>query len=122
MSDVSRGRRRLHAVKTLLDEERGLLLKGSADALAALGRRRAAAIAGLDDVTDAAAQQLEDLIASVRAAAARNQRLLQAWLDGANAARKRMERTEGDAGVGAYRADGSRVAADAPRETVRKRA
>lgn len=122
MSDISRGRRRLRTVKALLDEERALLLTGAIDKIVALEPRRTAAIAGLDAITAAAAEELDDLILAVRAAAARNQVLLQAWLEGARAARETLEGAARSHGLGAYRPDGSRITEGATRGTVRSRA
>lgn len=117
MSDVKRAKRRLSAMKALLSEERALIRAGAIGAIAALSARRAAAMAGLESLSPAALAPHGGLIAEIRAAAARNHRLLLAYLDGARAARDRLLSgrlaagltADGRPAFAAYRRDGSRV-------------
>mgnify|MGYP001284779709 CR=1 FL=1 len=112
MSDGHRWRRRLAEAAALLETERRLLVRGAIAEINRLGPRRDAAAAALTEMPDAAAEDEREALASIRAAALRNARLLRAYRDGAANALNRLRALDAKAAdIGAYRQDGSKMPA-----------
>lgn len=107
----------------MLATERRLLKAGAIDELAALDRRRQALAAEIEAAPAPVAEAFRPLIEEIRAGAARNARLLRAYLDGARDADARLRTIERQKGaIGAYRPDGSRLAAAEADPTRERRA
>ncbi len=99
---------RLNEVSAVLEAERRLLMQGKIEAIAAMDKRREAAIARLENLPPDADDDLRAAFRVVQRRAERNQRLLAAYLRGAQAATVRIaEISRGETRIGAYCADGS---------------
>lgn len=111
MLDVLKWRYRLTDARALLDAERRLLQAGAMKELSALDPRRRALAANLTEIPEEAARAHQPLLAEIRRGAARNQRLLKAYVAGAADALARLRAMEESrAAIGAYRQDGTKVA------------
>lgn len=103
-------RQRLREALRLLGEERTCLLRGDIETLARFERRRAALIAKLPRIPREALEANAALAKAVRRAARRNATLLEAFVEGAKSAERRVRALIGaDVAFGAYRRDGSRI-------------
>lgn len=116
-------RRRLGDMKSLLAADRRLLLSGAIEDLAKLDPRRLAAEEKLRDMPRDVAQRERRRLRELRRMARRNQKLLQAYLEGARAAATRLtDLNQAGGEFGAYRRDGSRIMSPTGRSTRRVRA
>lgn len=116
-------RRRLGDMKSLLDADRRYLLSGAIEELARLDPRRLSAEEKLRGMPREVAQKEKRRLRELRRMARRNQRLLQAYLDGARAAATRLtELNRSNGEFGAYRRDGSKIVSPTSRSTRRVRA
>lgn len=123
MFDTATWRRRLAEMRGILENDRVLLLSGQIEKLARQDRRRGVIEAKLHEMPQAVAKAEVKKIDQLRQLAARNQRLLKAYIDGARRATERLvaiEETQGR--IGAYKPDGSRVASTGVRSTKQVRA
>ncbi len=123
MFDTATWRRRLVEMRAILENDRILLLSGQIDKLAQQDQRRGAIEAKLHEMPAAVAKAEMNRIDQLRRLAARNQRLLKAYLDGARRAARQLvaiEETQGR--LGAYKRDGSRVSSTNVRSTKQVRA
>ena len=110
MFETSFARRRLKEALRLLREERACLLKGDLETLARFEQRRAALISRLPRIPREALEANASLAKAVRAAARGNAALLEAFMEGARSAERRVRALIGGEGaLGAYRRDGSRI-------------
>lgn len=110
MLDAMKWRYRLADARALLETERRLLQAGAMKELSALDPRRRALAANLDDMPEEAARAHQTLLAEIRRGAARNQRLLKAYVAGAADALGRLRAMdESRAEIGAYRQDGTKL-------------
>ena len=123
MFDRTTWRRRLTEMRGILERDRKYLLSGQIEKLAHQDQRRGAIEAKLHEMPSAVAKAEKKIIGQLRRLAARNHRLLQAYLDGARRATQRLVAFEEARGrIGAYRRDGSRVPSASNRSTKQQRA
>lgn len=123
MFDRSTWRSRLAEMRSVLERDRVYLLAGQIDKLAQQDRKRGAIEAKLQDMPGAVAKAETKSIDQIRHLAARNHRLLQAYLDGARRATRQLVAMEENQGrIGAYRRDGSRVPSPIAKSTKQQRA
>lgn len=123
MLDAMRWRHRLNEARAMLAAERRLLKAGAIRELAALDRRRQALAAEIEAAPETVVESYGPLIEEIRAEAARNARLLNAYLDGAREGAARLRAIEAQKGaIGAYGPDGSRLAASETGPTRERRA
>lgn len=100
----------LREINELLELERKSLLEGDLTRTLARGGRREALLDKLSAMPEEAVKTHEPAIATLRAAAARNHRLLKAYLSGvASAARIMGEIDATSQNIGAYQRDGSKM-------------
>lgn len=109
MFEASSARHRLKEALSLLEEERGLLLRGDLAGLFRFEGRRARLIERLPSIPRAALEANEALVTKVRDTARRNARLLEAFIQGVRAAEARIRELTAAKSLGAYRKDGSRI-------------
>ncbi len=123
MFDTATWRSRLVEMRGILESDRRYLLAGRIDQLARQDQRRRKIEAKLYEMPRAIAEAEEGRIDLLRRLAARNHRLLKAYLDGARRATQRLVALEKDQGrIGAYRRDGSRVSSTGSVSTKQQRA
>lgn len=123
MFDRAAWRRRLTEMRGILESDRMFLLSGQIEKLAQQDRRRGAIEAALHDMPGEIAKAESGKIEHLKRLAARNHRLLQAYLDGARRATSRLVAIEESRGrIGAYRPDGSRVPTPGDQSTKQQRA
>ncbi len=123
MFDAATWRSRLIEMRGILESDRRYLLAGRIDQLARQDQRRRKIEAKLYEMPRAVAVAEESRIDLLRRLAARNHRLLKAYLDGARRATQRLVALEKDQGrIGAYRRDGSRVSSTGSVSTKQQRA
>lgn len=109
MMDELKWRYRLKEMRAMLEAERRFLLSGRLNDIARLDARRESVSAHFENVPSAISDDLKSALEALKKLAARNQRLLSAYLNGAQSAAQRVgELTEGGGRIGAYREDGSR--------------
>ena len=123
MFETTTWRQRLTEMRSILKRDREYLLTGQIEKLARQDHRRSAIEAKLHEMPGAIAKAERRIIGQLRRLAARNHRLLQAYLEGARRATQRLvalEETEGR--IGAYRQDGSRVPSTSHKSTKQLRA
>jgi hypothetical protein len=96
--------------RAMLSKERALILDGRYDDLQAAAEAREARLAPLAQASESTLAALRPQLSALRAAAARNQALLQAALDGVTAARRRVAAVNGArAKLATYGPDGAPV-------------
>lgn len=123
MLDEMKWRYRLAEARAMLAAERRLLKAGAIGEIAARDRRRRLLADQLAEMPAPVAEAHEALIAEIRTEAARNQRLLTAYIRGAGDAAARVHALDEKKGeIGAYRRDGSRLPGAAPGPTRESRA
>ena len=123
MFDLAKWRARLAEMRRILETDRILLLSGQIEKLAQQDRRRQVVEARLHEMPQAVAKAEERKIEQLRRLAARNHRLLKAYIDGARWATQRlMDLEENQGRIGAYRRDGSRVPSTSTVSTRQQRA
>lgn len=123
MFDKATWRARLSEMRGILEKDRSLLLSGQIEKLSRQDGRRRTIEAKLHEMPLAIAKSEVKKIDQLRRLAARNHRLLKAYLDGARRAAQRLITIEEDQGrIGAYRRDGSRVPAASAVSTKQQRA
>ncbi len=123
MFDKATWRARLKEMRGILEKDRSLLLSGQMEKLSQQDNRRRSIEAKLHEMPLAIAKAEVKKIDQLRRLAARNHRLLKAYLDGARRAAKRLITIEEHQGrIGAYRRDGSRVPATGALSTKQQRA
>ncbi|MFV0475105.1 MAG: hypothetical protein ACK5MQ_13000 [Pikeienuella sp.] len=123
MLDEMNWRYRLTEARAMLAAERRLLKAGEIGGIAALDRRRRALAAEIEQAPAAIAETHGALIEEIREQAARNGRMLAAYLAGARDAAARLRAIdERKTEIGAYRRDGSRLASPAAGPTRERRA
>lgn len=123
MLNEMKWRYRLADVRTMLESEYRLIKAGAVRELAALDQRRLTLIAQMTDIPAAVAAAHEGRIQEISRLAARNQRLLRAYLDGAADAATRLkgiDQTRNE--IGAYGPDGARMQSGGPAPTRESRA
>lgn len=103
-------RHRLSETKSLLELERRLLLKGEVAELKRLDRRRSSLEGHLTAMPEDVITRHASRVDEIRRLAARNHRLLLAYLEGARLAVARLAEIEAArAEIGAYLKDGSKI-------------
>lgn len=115
--------RRLAEMRGILESDRRYLLLGQIDKLSGQDQRRGAIEAKLHQMPNSVIRAEMAKIQQIKRLAQRNHRLLQAYLDGAQRARRRLVALQENQGrIGAYRRDGTRVASTSQRSTKQQRA
>ncbi|MEM8754815.1 MAG: hypothetical protein AAGF90_17745 [Pseudomonadota bacterium] len=123
MLDGIRWRARLSETRTLLELERRLLLKGQMEELARLDRRRSELERHLVAMPDDMIRRNRQRVEEIRRLAARNHRLLSAYLEGARRAVARLAELEAARqSIGAYTRDGARIDGDPPKRRLQQKA
>ncbi len=123
MFDTATWRRRLTEMRAILESDRSLLLSGQVEKLAQQDQRRGAIEAKLHEMPASIAKAEVNRIEQLRRLAARNQRLLKAYLEGARRAARQLSAIEdSQSRIGAYKRDGSRVSSTNVRSTKQVRA
>lgn len=123
MLNQMKWRYRLTDARAMLESEYRLIKAGAVRELAALDQRRLALIAQITDIPAAIAAAHEPRIQEIRRLAARNQRLLRAYLDGAADAAARLQGLEREKNqIGAYGPDGARMSSGGSAPTRESRA
>lgn len=123
MFDKATWRARLTEMRGILEKDRSLLLSGQIEKLSQQDNRRRTIESKLHEMPLAIAKAEVKKIDQLRRLAARNHRLLKAYLDGARRAAQRLMTIEENQGrIGAYRRDGSRVPATNALSTQQQRA
>ena len=123
MFDGATWRRRLAEMRRILERDRKYLLSGQIEKLAQQDQKRGAIEAKLHEMPQAFAKAEVKRIDQLRLLAARNHRLLKAYLEGARRTAQRLVANEEKQGrIGAYQRDGSRVPSMNARSTKQQRA
>ena len=123
MFDRAAWARRLAEMRGILESDRRYLLSGQIGKLSGQDQRRSVIEAKLHQMPDAIARAETAKIEQIKRLAQRNHRLLQAYLDGARRATRKLVAMEENQGrIGAYRRDGTRVASTSQRSTKQQRA
>lgn len=123
MFDDATWRRRLSEMTAILESDRAFLLSGQIEKLARQDQRRGAIEAKLYEMPQAVAKAEVRKIELLKRLAARNHRLLNAYLEGARRAAQHLAALEQTQGlIGVYRRDGSRVTSTIQRSTTQVRA
>ena len=123
MLSVAFWRQRLAEMRSILENDRKLLLSGQIEKLARQARNRSAIEKKLHEMPNAVIKAETKSIDQLRRLAARNQRLLKAYLEGARRATERLGVIEENQGrIGAYKPDGSRISSTSARSTKQQRA
>ncbi|MEM9010068.1 MAG: hypothetical protein AAGE18_02495 [Pseudomonadota bacterium] len=110
MFDAFQWKRRARRVIDLLEKERAALLSGRLDMLQEHVDRRERLVQELTAEAPAESPEVRAALAEIQEAAGRNQRLLDAYLEGLRAAQARLKQISRDAAeIGLYGSDGSRI-------------
>lgn len=123
MFDATFWRQRLAEMRRILETDRKFLLSGQIEKLARQDKRRGALEAKLHEMPNAVIKAETKSIDQLRRLALRNHNLLKAYIEGARRATRRLGVIEENKGrIGAYKADGTRIATSDARSTKQQRA